>query len=103
VNGYPLYLLSNFSAEKFEIVKQKYDFVGIFDDLIISGEHKLLKPDPAIYHFTLNRIKYKANECVFIDDSLANVESARNIGFYTIHYHSPAQLKAELKKLSINL
>lgn len=99
--GYKIYLLTNSSAEKFEIAKQKYSFLQMFDDMIISGEHKLLKPDPAIYHFTLNRINHKANECVFIDDSLPNIESAKAIGFYTIHFQSPTQLKVELKKLSI--
>lgn len=101
-NGYPLYLLSNFSAEKFEIAKQKYNFLHIFDDMIISGEHKLIKPDPAIYHLTLNRINFKSSECLFIDDSLPNIETARTLGFNTIHYHSPTQLKQELEKLSIN-
>lgn len=99
--GYPLYLLSNFSAEKFEIVKQKYRFLEIFEDLIISGEHKLIKPNPAIYHFTLNRINRKASECIFIDDSLGNIESANKVGLYGIHFQSPTQLKQELIKLSI--
>jgi 2-haloacid dehalogenase len=99
--GYKIYLLTNSSAEKFEIAKQKYNFLEMFDDMIISGEHKLLKPDPAIYHFTLNRINYKATECIFIDDSLPNIESAKALGFYTIHFQSPTQLKQELKKLPI--
>lgn len=100
-NRYPLYLLSNFSAEKFEIIRPKYNFLKIFDDLIISGEHKLLKPDPAIFHFTLQRINHKASDCLFIDDSLPNIETAKALGFYTIHYQSPTQLKQKLKKLSI--
>jgi 2-haloacid dehalogenase len=100
--GYSLYLLSNFSAEKFELIRPKYDFLKIFDDLIISGEHKLLKPDPAIFHFTLQRINHTASECLFIDDSLPNIETAKALGFYTIHYQSPTQLKQELKNLSIS-
>jgi len=95
--GWPLYMLSNFSAEKFPLMQQRYDFLQLFDDMIISGEHKLIKPDPAIYQLALNRIKRKASECLFIDDSLANIEIARELGFHTIHFQSPEQLEKDLK------
>lgn len=99
--GWPLYLLSNFSVEKFEFVKKKYDFLGIFDELIISGEHKLVKPDPAIFELALKKVHRRATECLFIDDSLPNIESAHRMGFATIHYQSPAQLKRDLNQYSI--
>lgn len=100
--GWKLYLLSNFSEEKFQLMREQYQFLEIFDDLIISGEHKMIKPDPAIFYLTLSRIQRAANECLFIDDSLKNIEAAKAIGFQTIHYHSPAQLLRELKNLSID-
>lgn len=101
-NGLSLYILTNSSAEKFPLAKQKYPFLEeLFEDIIVSGEHKLLKPDPAIYRLTLQRINRKANECIFVDDSLPNIETARLLGFHAIHYHSPAQLKQELQNLSI--
>lgn len=99
--GWHLYLLSNFSVEKFKLVRAKHEFLQLFDDLIISGEHKLIKPDPAIFRLTLQRIQRAAEECLFIDDSLPNIEAARRLGFQTIHYHSPAQLRADLKKLAV--
>ncbi|GAB4565515.1 MAG: HAD family phosphatase [Anaerolineales bacterium] len=99
--GWSLYLLSNFSVEKFELIRSKHDFFALFDDLVISGEHKTIKPDPAIFNITLQRIKRQAQECLFIDDSLPNIETARNLGFQTIHYHSPVQLRIDLKKLAI--
>jgi 2-haloacid dehalogenase len=95
--GWDLYLLSNFSAETFPLMQQRYDFLKLFDDMIISGEHKLIKPDPAIYQLTLNRINRDAQECLFIDDSLANIETARKMGFHTIHFQSPEQLNKELE------
>jgi 2-haloacid dehalogenase len=98
---YPLYLLTNFSVEKFALMRQRYDFLGLFDDIIVSGEHKLIKPDPAIYHLTLKRINRAAHECIFIDDSLPNIETARNLGFETIHFQSSPQLEAELQRLHI--
>ncbi|HMU94839.1 MAG TPA: HAD family phosphatase [Anaerolineales bacterium] len=95
--GWPIYLLSNFSAEKFPLMRERYEFLNLFDDMIISGEHKLIKPDPAIFQLTLERINRKASECLFIDDSLANIETARNMGFHTIHFQSPEQLERDLK------
>lgn len=96
--GWRLYILSNFSAEKFPLMRQRFDFLGLFDDAIISGEHKMIKPDPAIYQLTLNRIKRQAGECLFIDDSLPNIETARKLGFQTIHFQSPEQLEKSIAK-----
>lgn len=100
--GWSLYLLSNFSAEKFELIRDQHSFLSLFDDMIISGEHRLIKPDPAIFEFTLERIGRQAHECLFIDDSLPNVEAARSLGFKAIHYHSPSQLRSELLHLNIH-
>lgn len=100
--GWDLYLLSNFSSETFPLMQKRFDFLNLFDDCIISGEHKLIKPDPAIYQLTLRRIKRKAQECLFIDDSLPNIESAKKLKFNTIHFLSPAQLDTELKNLLDN-
>jgi 2-haloacid dehalogenase len=100
--GWPLYMLSNFSAEKFPLMQRRYNFLQLFDDIVISGEHKLIKPNPAIYQLTLNRIKRKAGECLFIDDSLPNIESARKLGFHTILFQSPEQLEKDLKTYTQN-
>lgn len=97
--GWPLYLLSNFSAEKFPIMAKRYNFLECFNDMIISGEHKLIKPDPAIYHLTLKRINRKAGECLFIDDSQANIDVAREIGFQTILFQNPEQLRQDLQSI----
>lgn len=99
--GWPLYLLSNFSIEKFELIRKRHSYLDLFDDIIISGEYGIVKPEPAIYHIALNRMKKQASECLFIDDSQANINTAKSLGFQTIHFHSPAQLRAELKNHSI--
>lgn len=99
--GWQLSLLSNFSIEKFNLIRSKHDFLNLFDDLVISGEHKTIKPEPAIFDITLQRINRKAEECLFIDDYLANINTASKMGFHTIQYFSPTQLRTDLKKLSI--
>lgn len=99
--GWPLYLLSNFSVEKFELIRSQHSYLDLFDDIIISGEIGIVKPEPAIFQQALTRINRTAQECLFIDDSAANIEAARTLGFQVIHYHSPAQLRSELATLSI--
>ena len=99
--GYPLYGLSNWSAETFPFAREKYDFFDMFDDMVISAEVGFVKPEPEIYHLLLEKIGKPANECLFIDDSLANIEQAKGMGFVTIHFTSPEQLEIELRQMEI--
>jgi len=99
--GNPLYGLSNWSAETFPRVKHKYPFFDLFDEIILSGDVKLIKPDPAIFNLLLNKIRYTAPECLLIDDSLPNIVSANKLGFVTIHFTSPKQLQVELQRLNL--
>jgi len=99
--GHRLYGLSNWSVEKFEIVRPKYEFFGWLDLILVSGEVKLVKPDPRIYAAFLERIGRTAKECLFIDDSRLNIATADQLGFATIHYQSPEQLESELRRLGL--
>jgi 2-haloacid dehalogenase len=99
--GYPLYGLSNWSAETFPHARQKHDFFDLLDDFVISGEVGHAKPHPEIFQILLDRIGRPACECLFIDDSLANIEQAQTMGFATIHFRSPEQLRSDLRALSI--
>lgn len=99
--GYPLFGLSNWSAETFPYARQKHDFFDLFDDIIISGEVGSIKPEREFFEIALKKIGQPANECLFIDDSLANIEQARKMGFATIHFESSEQLEQELQQLHI--
>jgi 2-haloacid dehalogenase len=99
--GYSIYGLSNWSAETFPIAFNKYNFFKLFDDIIISGDVHILKPDPQIFELILARAGRSANECLLIDDSGPNITAAQRLGFLTIHFHSPEQLRIELKKLGV--
>ena len=99
--GYPLYALSNWSAETYPRVRAKYAFFDWFDDILLSGEVKLAKPDERIYTLFLERIGRRAEECVFIDDSEANVVVARRLGFKTIRFESPVQLREALEQMGV--
>ena len=99
--SYPLYGLSNWSAETFPRAKHDYPFFDWFDDILLSGEVKLNKPDPAIFNLLLTRINHSAPECLLIDDSQPNTDSAKKLGFTTIHFSSPEVLHTELQRLDL--
>jgi 2-haloacid dehalogenase len=94
--GFPLFGLSNWSAETFHHVRPQYDFFSWFDGIVISGEVGMAKPDPGIYGILLELVNDSAENCLFIDDSKANIDVAKALGFMTIHFESAKQLKREL-------
>ncbi len=92
----PLYALTNWSAEKFPIARKRFDFLNWFDDILVSGEVKMKKPDPRIFQHFLAKYQLIAEETLFIDDSSDNVISAGKLGLQTIHFRDSAQLAAQL-------
>jgi len=99
--GYPLYGLSNWSAETFPYAQSKFDFFHMLDDMVISGMVGYIKPEPEIYEILLEKIGRPAQECLFIDDSLANIEQAHKLGFETIHFQSSEQLEIDLRSMGL--
>jgi len=99
--GYPLYGLSNWSAETFPYAHGKFDFFDMLDDMVISGLVGHIKPEPEIFEIMLEKIGKPAQECLFIDDSLANIQQAQRMGFATVHFESAEQLAKELHDLNV--
>jgi len=98
---YKIYGLTNWSAETFPIALNRFDFLQLFDGIVVSGEEKMIKPDKQFFQLLLNRYKLKAAECIFIDDNRKNIEAAYELGFNVIHFSSPENLRAELKARKI--
>jgi 2-haloacid dehalogenase len=96
-----LYALTNWSAETFPIALNLYDFLHWFEGIVVSGVEKSRKPFPEFYQILLDRYQVAPEKALFIDDNLRNVQGAKEVGLHTIHYHSPAQLKEELKNYGI--
>jgi 2-haloacid dehalogenase len=99
--GFPLYALSNWSAEKFQLVRARYEFLSWFQDIVISGAVKIAKPDPRIFELLLERINQPAEDCLLIDDSPDNIQVARGLGFATICLESPEQLRTKLVHMGL--
>jgi 2-haloacid dehalogenase len=100
-NHYKLYALTNWSAETFPVALGLYDFLHWFDGRVVSGEEKMRKPNPAFYQILLDRYQLKAEETLFIDDSLRNISAAEKLGIKSILFQSPQQLQVSLRALEI--
>ncbi|PZU21392.1 MAG: HAD family hydrolase, partial [Chryseobacterium sp.] len=99
---YHLFGLTNWSEETFPYALENYDFFQLFDGkIVVSGTEKLIKPDPKIWYVLLERYHLNAQESVFIDDSLKNIETARSLGFETVHITPETNLEKELIDLGI--
>lgn len=99
--GYRVLYLSNFSRKAEAECSEALDFLPYMDGGILSYKEQLIKPDPAIYQLLLARYNLVPEECVFLDDTLANVEAAEALGIHGIHFITKEQAEEELHKLGV--
>jgi 2-haloacid dehalogenase len=99
--GVPLYALSNWSAETFPAALKRFDFLQWFKGIMLSGEVKLLKPDPRIFKLFLETFSIDPAVSVYIDDRELNVEAATACGMHGIVFTEAATLRAELTRLGL--
>jgi putative hydrolase of the HAD superfamily len=89
-------ILSNINENVVESVEHEFDWIQRFDVRVWSYQLGIVKPDPAIYRFTLTELGTLPEETLFIDDKLPNVEAARALGIQAIEYSSVERLREEL-------
>ena len=97
-NGIPLHGITNFGADTWAGFRPTAPVFDSFRDIVVSGDEKLAKPDPAIYALAERRFGYAPQAMLFIDDSLPNVEAARARGWHGHHFVDAAGLEAELRR-----
>lgn len=94
--GIPLYGITNFSAEFWAMFRPTAPLFDAFRDIIVSGEERLMKPDPAIYRLAQQRFGLGAGEAIFIDDNAANVAAAAASGWQAHRFTSAPALRDAL-------
>jgi 2-haloacid dehalogenase len=99
--GTPLYALTNFSAETYVPARERFAFLSWFRGILVSGEVKVIKPDPQIFQLLIERFDIDPYGAVYIDDVEANVAAARPFGLHAIQFTTPAALRAELVRLGL--
>ncbi len=93
LRGARLYAITNFNGDKLRETIVRFPFLNDFRDIVVSGDEKQLKPDAAIYNVLLARNDLAARDCLFIDDSLANIRGAEAVGMKGHHFTSPENLR----------
>ncbi|KLI41045.1 haloacid dehalogenase [Brachyspira hyodysenteriae] len=98
--GYDIYYLSNMPSETFEALRKETDF---FDDTciggVVSAHIKMIKPNKDIYEYFLNKFDLKADECLFIDDNINNVNAALDIGIKAVQLKKIYDMKDILQNM----
>lgn len=101
--GVPLWALTNWSSETFALVRPDpaYAFLNRFRTIFVSGELRLVKPEPAIFHHVLEAIGVEPGQALLIDDSTANIAAAEGLGMRTHRFVDAASLRADLVRLGL--
>lgn len=97
--GRRLHALTNFSRETWPIARARFEFLGRFEHVVVSGEVGMVKPDPRIYRLAIERCRLAPARTVFVDDMPANVDAARGEGLHAVHFTTPERLREALVEL----
>ncbi|NLZ44849.1 MAG: HAD family phosphatase [Clostridia bacterium] len=83
-------LLSNMPEDILKEMRKKFPWLqgGVFDSVLFSCDIKIAKPDPVVFHRSLQELGVAAGETIFVDDMAANIKAAREIGLKTIQYRA---------------
>ncbi|WP_434026079.1 HAD family hydrolase [[Pseudomonas] boreopolis] len=101
--GLRLYALTNWSHETFPVARERFPFLRWFEGILVSGEERLIKPDPAIFRLLLSRYGIAPQRAVFIDDAPHNVAGAAAEGLHAVRFRDAAQLRRDLAALGLPL
>lgn len=101
--GARLWALTNWSAETFALVRRDpaYAFLDRFREIFVSGELRLVKPDPAIFRHVLDAIGAESARTLFVDDAEKNVVAAAELGLLTHRFAGAPGLRADLVRLGL--
>ena len=94
--GIRLFALTNWSKELFPVALHRFAFLDLFEDVIVSGEEGVAKPDPRIFEILQERIGHTLAGCLFIDDSPPNIKAASDAGLDAILFSDTGHLREDL-------
>lgn len=94
-------LISNSNTGEIRPILQSNGLEQMFDEIIISGEVKLAKPDPNVFNLMLKKLGALAEECIFTDDNIRNIEAALSVNMQAIHFLNANYLREKLAMLGL--
>lgn len=99
--GMKLAVLSNMSRTVGDHFRRTAKWIELFNHVCFSGELRIVKPDPAIYHVSLRALDEPAGQTLFIDDREVNVAAARALGMPAILFTTVEQLYKDLEPFGL--
>ncbi|MEM9027933.1 MAG: HAD family phosphatase [Pseudomonadota bacterium] len=102
-NDVPVYAITNFSCEKWAACCERFPFLTQFNGTVVSAHERVLKPDPVIFQTLCERYNLDPQDCLFIDDSQANVATAQNLGMAAMHATPEADIRTEFMSLGFDM
>ncbi|GMA19277.1 HAD family phosphatase [Arsenicicoccus piscis] len=94
--GVPLFALTNWPAETFGVARERFDWLELFHDIVVSGEEGAAKPDPALFNALEKRMGLPLTQAFFTDDSPRNVLAASACGLDAVLFTDAEALRREL-------
>ncbi len=96
--NYKLGVLSNSGDDYINWMLDPKD-VQLFDDVVLSYKHGMIKPDPGIFELAAERLGVEPSQCIFVDDSVNHTEGATKVGMTAIRYQTFAHFKKDYESL----
>jgi 2-haloacid dehalogenase len=100
-SGVRLLALTNWSAETFPVARQRFASFGYFEGIVVSGEHGMAKPDPALFKVLFELHRVDPARAVYVDDRADNVEAAEALGLTGLVFTDPEVLRTDLVRLGL--
>ncbi|QRM42834.1 HAD family phosphatase [Rhizobium sp. BG4] len=101
--GHDVTMLTNFASDTFREAQVRYPFLTKTRGVTVSGDVKLIKPDVAIYEMHAGSFGLDPATTVFIDDTVANVDGAKQAGWQAVHFTGADKLRADLTALGVRV
>jgi putative hydrolase of the HAD superfamily len=95
-HGLQTAILSNMGDSVMESILENFAWIADFDVLIWSYQHRMIKPEPKIYHLLLEKLGTAPEETLFLDDKPENIEAARRLGIQALQFSTVDQLRQDL-------
>lgn len=100
-NGVRLLALTNWSAETFSVAEERFEFLGKFEGVLVSGREGLMKPEPEIFQLLIQRYGLTPSRTLFIDDVRKNVDAATAQGLRAVQFINAEQLRHDLQQFDL--
>ncbi len=98
----PQYAITNFGIDSWALFRPTFPILDHMGDIVISAVERLVKPDPAIFHFAARRFGRAPETMLFIDDNAANIATARSLGWHVHHFvGDPDVLEQRMRALGL--